>query len=107
MRRERRIEFAAHRADRLRELAAHRVELRAAVVEHAIAPLEAEREAEVQQLEQVEMLARLLRQPLKQMKNFSPPHVSLWNDTSRLCDDHTLPPHGVSAAASSSAVHRQ
>ncbi|ABA52807.1 hypothetical protein BURPS1710b_A1206 [Burkholderia pseudomallei 1710b] len=68
MRRERRIEFAAHRADRLRELAAHRVELRAAVVEHAVAPLEAEREAEVQQLEQVEMLARLLRQPLKQME---------------------------------------
>ncbi len=40
-------------------------------------------------------------------KNFSPPQVSLWNITSKLCDDQMLPPHGVSAAASSTAVHRQ
>ena len=70
VRRQRRFEFAAHRADRQRELVAQRVELRVAVVEHAIAALEAERETEVQQLEQVEMLAWLLRQAFEQVEEF-------------------------------------
>jgi hypothetical protein len=62
------LELAALAADDVVQAVAQRVELLAAVLDDAVAPLEAERDAHVHQLQQVDVAARILHRLLEQLE---------------------------------------
>ncbi len=68
MRRQVAVEFAALAPDHVVDAVAQRLELRAAVVDHPVTAFEAEREAGVHQLDQVEVAARILERLVEQQE---------------------------------------
>ncbi|MCY1510647.1 hypothetical protein D9M68_450340 [compost metagenome] len=68
VRRQRRRDFAARLPDDLQQPLLERLELRATVVDDAKAPLEAHRQAEVDELDEVQVLLRVLHQPRQQLE---------------------------------------